>query len=337
VFLLRPAATQIIFKNWVGSMGAPAAVFSHIVGDSVVSPPDHAFLFTERVMMHPLSFFAPASYTAHHSPSAAFQQFISACAGDAEARDGMGQAAAPLFDFGVLKQQLLLPSSWEQERRVICNFNVPFKSSSSDTAAWGRVLAEGKGSLGFITVAHPDLLDGTQALLSSIVSACTERLSNISYSSSHSNTCLVHILPHLSQSDHTAIKALLCDVTADSTNYNGHSTVAEMLYLGLPCVTQPGLSMASRVAASLLLLGSRVSAGVVMPGDYEQVLAELARGNAAAERSSRCLAAARRHRSVAGLGRSTRAWVSAMDQWVLRWEQRLRMVAELPLQAMHVI
>jgi hypothetical protein len=38
--------------------------------------------------------------------------------------------------------------------------------------------------------------------------------------------------------------------------------------------------MASRVAASLLLLGSRVSAGVVMPGEYEAVLAKLAKGNA---------------------------------------------------------
>ena len=61
--------------------------------------------------------------------------------------------------------------------------------------------------------------------------------------------------------------------------------------------------MASRVAASLLLLGSRVSAGVVwplapnacvstshvalqvMPGDYEEVLAKLARGNSNGKRS----------------------------------------------------
>jgi hypothetical protein len=330
-----------VFKNWVASMGAPAAVFSHIVGDSVVTPPDHAFLFTERVLMHPLSFFAPASYRAHHSPSAAFQQFMGACVGEADEWQGV-MRSMPTYDFSSLQQQLLLPRSWGQERRVMCNFNVPFKSSRSDAFAWGRVLAEGKGSLGFITVAHPDLLDGTHALLSSITSACSEHLSNISSShssssSSSSSTCLAHILPHLSQSDHTTIKALLCDVTADSSNYNGHSTVAETLYMGLPCVTQPGVSMASRVAASLLLLGSRVSVGVVMPGDYEQVLAEVAKGSAAGELNSRCLAAARRHRSVAGLGRSFRSWVSAMDEWVLRWEQRLRMVAELPLQAMHLV
>ena len=31
-----------------------------------------------------------------------------------------------------------------------------------DAASWGRVLAEGRGAVGFLTVAHPDLLDGTQ-------------------------------------------------------------------------------------------------------------------------------------------------------------------------------
>ncbi len=136
-----------------------------------------------------------------------------------------------------------------------------------------------------------------QALLSSVTSSCIAHLSNVSGSNSETrDVCLVHALPHMSQSDHTTIKviatvleiqrhvfsfphifappftqshqALLCDVTgrhpsslhtacqwtrrqssivtcntphpADSSNYNGHSTVAETLFMGLPCVTQPG-------------------------------------------------------------------------------------------------
>ena len=47
-------------------------------------------------MMHPLSFFAPASYSAHHSSSAAFQQFISSCGGAV----GGERQAAQVFDFG---------------------------------------------------------------------------------------------------------------------------------------------------------------------------------------------------------------------------------------------
>ena len=113
-------------------MGAPAAVFSHvrlaaaatiidcssicifdcflllshrlqIVGDKIVSPTDHAHLFTERILMHPLSFFAPASYSdaaAPHTP--VFQQFMNACA---DAVEGVGRAATALrsFDFGEMK------------------------------------------------------------------------------------------------------------------------------------------------------------------------------------------------------------------------------------------
>jgi hypothetical protein len=114
-------------------MGAPAAVFSHvrlaaaaitvdcssiicildcflllshclqIVGDKIVSPTDHAHLFTERILMHPLSFFAPASYSdaaAPHSPI--FQQFMNACA---DVVEGVGRAATAQqsFDFGEKK------------------------------------------------------------------------------------------------------------------------------------------------------------------------------------------------------------------------------------------
>ena len=137
------------------------------------------------------------------------------------------------------------------------------------------------------------------------------------------------LLPH--------IKALLCDVTGmhpippsflyfcciwhvnllagDSSNYNGHSTVAETLYMGLPCVTQPGdvvmcywsldaemnclrgingqqsccFTTSSRqqserrggAAPHTMLSCSTCHVALqVMPGEYEEVLAVVARGNA---------------------------------------------------------
>ncbi len=39
-----------------------------------------------------------------------------------------------------------------------------FSIGRRDAAAWGRVLAEGNGTVGFMTVAHPDLFDGVQVL-----------------------------------------------------------------------------------------------------------------------------------------------------------------------------
>jgi len=41
-------------------------------------------------------------------------------------------------------------------------FTCPPSSARHDAATWGRLLAEGEGRLGFMTVAHPDLLDGVQ-------------------------------------------------------------------------------------------------------------------------------------------------------------------------------
>jgi hypothetical protein len=43
----------------------------------------------------------------------------------------------------------------------------------SDAAAWGRVLAEGKADVGFMTVAHPDLLDGVQVFTCVTITAYT--------------------------------------------------------------------------------------------------------------------------------------------------------------------
>jgi hypothetical protein len=116
-----------VFKNWVGSMGAPAAVYSHvsylpvllpftsstlrveirlqIVGDRIVSPTDHAHLFTERIVMHPLSFFAPAAYVpdfqALTAPLPLFEQFTRQCGMEEFQGEGL-ESLNQSFDFGEL-------------------------------------------------------------------------------------------------------------------------------------------------------------------------------------------------------------------------------------------
>jgi len=49
--------------------------------------------------------------------------------------------------------------------------------------------------------------------------------------------------------EHIAVKAM-CDLYLDCHYYNGHSTSADMLWAGVPMVTYPGETMASRAAAS---------------------------------------------------------------------------------------
>jgi hypothetical protein len=92
-----------------------------IVGDKIVSATDHAHLFTERILMHPLSFFAPASYSdaaAPHSP--VFQQFMNACA-DVVERVGRAATAQQSFDFGekkFMKCEYLLVMRTNQQHRL---------------------------------------------------------------------------------------------------------------------------------------------------------------------------------------------------------------------------
>jgi hypothetical protein len=71
-----------------------------VIGDRVVSPADHAHLFTERIVMHPLSFFAPAAYSpppvAAPAQLTLFEQFMTSCS---EMQGGQ-EAAGKAFEFG---------------------------------------------------------------------------------------------------------------------------------------------------------------------------------------------------------------------------------------------
>jgi hypothetical protein len=101
--LLLPPSLLTARQSFAFLIASCFLLLSHclqIVGDKIVSPTDHAHLFTERILMHPLSFFAPASYfdaAAPHSP--VFQQFMNACA---DVVEGLGRAATAQqsFDFG---------------------------------------------------------------------------------------------------------------------------------------------------------------------------------------------------------------------------------------------
>jgi predicted O-linked N-acetylglucosamine transferase (SPINDLY family) len=57
--------------------------------------------------------------------------------------------------------------------------------------------------------------------------------------------------PYLSPADHLA-RCALADLFLDTLPYNAHTTASDALWSGVPVVTRPGASFASRVATSLL-------------------------------------------------------------------------------------
>lgn len=98
--------------------------------------------------------------------------------------------------------------------------------------------------------------------------------------------------PRLSHELHLARQGL-ADLFLDTLPYNAHTTANEALWLGLPVLTCPGRSFASRVAASLLhalgipeLIAPDLAA-------YERTALELARVPERLRRLRTRLAAAR--------------------------------------------
>jgi predicted O-linked N-acetylglucosamine transferase (SPINDLY family) len=76
--------------------------------------------------------------------------------------------------------------------------------------------------------------------------------------------------------DHLA-RVGLADLFVDTLHYNAHSTAADALWAGVPVLTCPGATFASRVAASLLGAVGLPELIAATRADYEALALRLAR------------------------------------------------------------
>jgi predicted O-linked N-acetylglucosamine transferase (SPINDLY family) len=67
----------------------------------------------------------------------------------------------------------------------------------------------------------------------------------------------------------------LADIFLDTFNFNGHTTVSEALWAGLPVITKIGKSFTARVAASLLNAIDAPELITKTENDYENLIIEL--------------------------------------------------------------
>ena len=84
------------------------------------------------------------------------------------------------------------------------------------------------------------------------------------------------------------------DLFLDTWPYNAHTTASDALWTGLPVLTCPGESFASRVAASLLTAAGLSELIVATPRDYEELAVSLAADPTALDGLKRRLAERRR-------------------------------------------
>jgi predicted O-linked N-acetylglucosamine transferase (SPINDLY family) len=119
---------------------------------------------------------------------------------------------------------------------VFCCFNNNYKITPDLFAAWMRVLRNVPGSVLWLfednAAAAGHLRDAAQR-----AAVPTERL--------------VFARRVALRADHLA-RYQLADLFLDTWHYNAHATAGDALWSGLPLITLPGASFASRVAASLL-------------------------------------------------------------------------------------
>jgi predicted O-linked N-acetylglucosamine transferase (SPINDLY family) len=118
---------------------------------------------------------------------------------------------------------------------VFCCFNNAYKISPSVFDDWMGILRAVPGSILW-------LLEGTAAAMANLRTVATG-------SGVHADRLV--FAPWQSAADHLA-RCALADLFLDTRPYTAHTTASDALRSGVPLITQPGGTFASRVATSLL-------------------------------------------------------------------------------------
>lgn len=122
-----------------------------------------------------------------------------------------------------------------ERRAVFCCFNSSHKIQPAVFDAWMRILRSVDGSVLWLLQAHDET---------------ARHLRREADARGVDGTRLV-FAPRLPNPEHLA-RLQLADLFLDTWPYNAHTTASDAMWAGLPVLTLPGRTLASRVAASLL-------------------------------------------------------------------------------------
>ncbi|MCE2912424.1 MAG: tetratricopeptide repeat protein [Pseudomonadota bacterium] len=143
---------------------------------------------------------------------------------------------------------------------VICAFNHTYKILPAAFDAWCAVMREVPSAVLWLKETNGQLRDRArrQAELRGVA---PER---------------VVFAPNVSYADHFS-RLALADVFADTWPYNAHTTAADALWAGVPVVTLPGESFASRVAMSILAAAGLEGLAMRSVEEYTAALVTMAK------------------------------------------------------------
>lgn len=247
VLSLRPAPYQVSFFGFLGTTGADAYVDAILADEQTIPTPpvvaDGAvpaapapassragleMWYSERhILRHPTTFFVTDYQTAHPellAPEVAADSFearyFSADNGGDEA-GGEGEGETPPFTF--------------------CSFSQLFKVTPDTFAAWLAILARTGNATRLVLPDYPPL--GRAGLEASYPQLLAPPLAG-----------RVAFQPLLPREAHLPWKRATCGLGLDTPGYNGHTSVSDLLWAGVPVVTLrlPYAPMAGRAGGSLV-------------------------------------------------------------------------------------
>jgi predicted O-linked N-acetylglucosamine transferase (SPINDLY family) len=144
---------------------------------------------------------------------------------------------------------------------VFCGFNNSFKITPNVFDVWMRLLGGVDGSVLWLSAAH-----------ASVVANLRREAERRGVAGDR----LVFAPRVTLNADHLA-RLRLADLFVDTLNYNAHVTAADALWAGVPVLTCPGATFASRVAGSLLHAVGLPELVASSLGEYEALALGLAR------------------------------------------------------------
>ncbi len=142
---------------------------------------------------------------------------------------------------------------------VLCAFNHTYKILPEAFDAWCRVLQQVPRAVLWLKETNAQLHDNVRR------EAAARGIDPVR----------IVFAPKVSYEEHFS-RLALADVFVDTWPYNAHTTAADALWAGLPVLTLPGESFASRVAASVLAAVGLEGLAMGSVGDYEAALVTMA-------------------------------------------------------------
>jgi predicted O-linked N-acetylglucosamine transferase (SPINDLY family) len=153
------------------------------------------------------------------------------------------------------KAELQLPAAGF----VLCCFNNPFKVTPEVFDTWARILQRVDGSVLWLFEDNPVAVDHLRN------EAAARKLDPARLVFAERMESALHLARHRA-----------ADLFLDAWPYNAHTTASDALWTGLPVLTCPGESFASRVAASLLSAVGLSELIAASPQEYEDLAVSLA-------------------------------------------------------------